>query len=172
MEVDLKRPVPPTSLPHGYQLSSWHPDLVDVHAEVKFQSFRFELDVNVFRCLGERDGCRRLMREISNRSNFVPEATWLLEYAGATGEACGTIQGLVDSTGAGAIQNLGVTAPHRNLGLGTQLLFAALRGFRQRGLPRAYLEVTAQNSAAVRLYQRLGFQRVKTVYKAVEVLYA
>lgn len=172
MEYDLEGVLPPCTLPAAYQLTPWHADLLEVHAEVKYQSFRFELDVNVFRCLGEREGCRRLMRDISRRSNFLPEATWLLEYSGEPCEPCGTIQGLIDPNGHGAIQNLGVTAAHRNLGLGTQLLFAALRGFRDHGLTRAFLEVTAQNSAAVRLYERLGFQRVKTVYKAVEVLYA
>jgi len=34
------------------------------------------------------------------------------------------------------------------------------------------LEVTAQNSGALRLYSRLGFKTVKTVYKAVELAYA
>jgi ribosomal protein S18 acetylase RimI-like enzyme len=31
------------------------------------------------------------------------------------------------------------------------------------------LEVTSQNVGAVRLYQRLGFRKVRTVYKAVQV---
>jgi len=38
-------------------------------------------------------------------------------------------------------------------------------------LPRAFLEVTAENVGAIRLYQRLGFRNVRTVYKAVEVAY-
>ena len=45
----------------------------------------------------------------------------------------------------------------------------ALSGFRQARLPGAYLEVTACNDAAVRLYRRLGFRCRKTVYKMVEV---
>ena len=61
---------------------------------------------------------------------------------------------------------------HRGKGLGTALLRRALTGFCEVGLERAMLEVTAQNSGAVRLYQRLGFRRVKTVYKAAEVVYA
>ncbi|MCA9175756.1 MAG: GNAT family N-acetyltransferase [Planctomycetales bacterium] len=163
----------PKPLPERYQLTPWHPDLVDIHAEVKFQSFRFELDANVFPCLGDRDGCRRLMREISRRESFLPGATWLLEYGGAAGvETCGTVQGVIDRHGMGAIQNLGIIPRHRSQGLGTQLLGAALNGFRNAGLSRAYLEVTAQNVGAVRLYERLGFSRVKTVYKAVDVSYA
>jgi ribosomal protein S18 acetylase RimI-like enzyme len=31
------------------------------------------------------------------------------------------------------------------------------------------LEVTAQNEGAVRLYRRLGFRRIKTLYKAVSL---
>ena len=49
------------------------------------------------------------------------------------------------------------------------LLLQALDGFRSVGLERAGLEVTAQNDGAVRLYQRLGFRRRKTLYKAVDV---
>jgi len=162
-------------LPPGYSLCAWHPSLLESHAETKYRSFCFEIDANVFPCLGERDGCRRLMNEISRRENFVPEATWLLEFrpkGQSKPEYCGTIQGLSDRQGYGAVQNLGVTPLHRSRGLGTVLLHRALSGFRTAGLQQAYLEVTAQNTGAIRLYLSLGFHRVKTVYKAVEVAYA
>ena len=81
------------------------------------------------------------------------------------------MQGVRDS-GFGAIQNLGITVPHRGRGLGTHLLHRGLLGFQQAGLQKAYLEVTAQNPGAVKLYHRLGFRRVKTVYKAADVAYA
>jgi ribosomal protein S18 acetylase RimI-like enzyme len=35
-----------------------------------------------------------------------------------------------------------------------------------------YLEVTAQNQGAIRLYRRVGFAVIRTVYKAVEVEYS
>lgn len=87
-------------------------------------------------------------------------------------EACGTVQGIRDPAGLGAIQNLGITPEHRNSGLGTALLFCALAGFQRAGIARVYLEVTAQNEGAIRLYRRLGFVTVKTVYKAVEAVYS
>lgn len=162
-------------LPSDYSLIAWHPSLLAPHAEAKYRSFYNELDANVFPCLGERAGCRRLMQEITRRHNFVPEATWLLAYQRpdqTAPEYCGTIQGVRDRRGYGAVQNLGVTPSHRSRGLGRVLLRHALTGFRSAGLSRAYLEVTAQNTAAIRLYVALGFRCVKTVYKSVEVAYA
>ncbi len=170
-EARFEFPAPPA----GYSLLAWHPSLLDAHAETKHRSFCYEIDADVFPCLGDRDGCRRLMGEITRRDDFVKEATWLLAYQapGQTSpEYCGTIQGLRSREGYGAVQNLGVTPLHRSRGLGTTLLCQALNGFRRAGLPRAYLEVTAQNTGAIRLYLAFGFRRVKTVYKAVEVAYA
>jgi ribosomal protein S18 acetylase RimI-like enzyme len=68
----------------------------------------------------------------------------------------------------GAIQNLGVVPEYRGYGLGRALVRRALDGFYQAGLRRAYLEVTAENTCAVRLYRAVGFRRAKTLYKAVD----
>jgi ribosomal protein S18 acetylase RimI-like enzyme len=83
------------------------------------------------------------------------------------GSPCGSVQGLRERSGVGAIQNLGIVPAHRGRGLGAALLLQALHGFAQAGLARALLEVTAQNEGAIRLYRRLGFRRSKTLYKAV-----
>ena len=176
MEIELEHwdfRVP--AAPPSYVLIAWNEQLLEAHAEAKFQSFSHELDANVFPCLGDREGCRRLMREIVSREGFVGEATWLLACRADLRDPpqyCGTVQGVRDSNGYGAIQNLGISPAHRNRGLGTLLMQAALNGFALAGLRRVYLEVTAQNSGAVELYDRLGFQRTNTVYKAAEVAYA
>lgn len=163
------------ALPPGYRFLAWHPSLLDAFAEAKYLSFRGEIDTNVFPCLGDRTGCRRLMKEISQKPGFLPEATWLVEYVGeqaaGTSPYCGTIQGIRDHAGLGAIQNVGVTPPHRNGGVGTAMLRQAMLGFQRAGLFCVYLEVTAENVAAIRLYHRFGFVTVKTVFKAVEAAY-
>jgi ribosomal protein S18 acetylase RimI-like enzyme len=182
-------------LPEGYRFVPWHVGLLEAHATTKYESFRHEIDANVFSCLGEYEGCYRLMTEISRKEGFLPQATWLLAYAEPSADAglgndhdpwarvghidsfspgsltfCGTVQGIEDRFGYGAIQNLGVVPEHRGRGLGSVLLMKALEGFRRAGLKRAYLEVTAQNEGAVRLYRRLGFSKARTVYKAVELM--
>jgi ribosomal protein S18 acetylase RimI-like enzyme len=160
--------------PPHYDLVPWDESLIDAHAEAKFHSFRGEIDSNVFPCLGDYAGCHRLMHEIRHKDGFLPGATWLARYqrdGQGRREACGTIQGIRDYAGVGAVQNLGVTPEHRGRGLGAALLRRALEGFWNAGLQRAFLEVTAQNVGAIHLYQSLGFVKARTVYKAVEVAY-
>ena len=176
MEIELTaRQLAPAVLPVGYRLITWEDSLLEAHAEAKYHSFRSEIDANVFPCLGDWDGCHRLMHEIRGKQGFLPGATWLIGHQGDHGsslEHCGTIQGIRDYAGLGAIQNLGVTPEHRGRQLGTCLLLKALEGFQRAGLRRTFLEVTAQNDGAIRLYQRIGFSKARTVYKAVEVAYS
>jgi ribosomal protein S18 acetylase RimI-like enzyme len=171
MDCDLRQSLPdPRPLPAGYELVPFGTDLVREHAIAKYESFRDELDANVFPCLGRRDGCLRLMREIASRTAFVPEATWLLRHRDERGKvsSVGTVQGL-QSEGWGAIQNLGIQATHRGRGLGSILLMKAAAGFWNVGLRKIHLEVTTENTAAIRLYERLGFTRAQVVYKAADV---
>lgn len=164
------------SIPLGYRLVPWHDDLVAAHAEAKYRSFRREIDAHVFPCLGDVTGCHRLMEEISVRQGFVPAATWLATYhpseENIVVDHAGTVQGIANDGTCGSIQNLGVTPEHRGQSVGSALLLKSLEGFWQAGLSYASLEVTAQNTQAIHLYRKLGFRRVKTVYKAVEVAYS
>jgi len=170
MEIDLAGRAFPADAPRGYRFLAWDPTLLEAFAEAKYFSFRNEIDANVFPCLGERAGCRRLMGEISRKAGFLPKATWLAVYQpnDRGREYCGTIQGVRDRWGKGLIQNLAVRPGHRDAGLGSSLLFRSLEGFRSIGVARVSLEVTAQNDGAIRLYRRHGFTTVKTVFKAVE----
>lgn len=174
MEIELEGwNAPQPAVPEHYRLTSWDERLLDVHARTKYECFKEEMDANVFPSLSTLAGCRRLMAEITRRG-FVPQATWLLEHwpeEARRPAACGTIQGVAEEK-VGAIQNVGIASSHRGLGLGSVLLWHSLAGFKAAGIERVYLEVTAQNSGACRLYERLGFQRTRVVYKASEVAYA
>jgi ribosomal protein S18 acetylase RimI-like enzyme len=152
-------------LPDGYHWLPWDDDLIEAHARTKYECFRGELDTQVFPSLASETGCEQLMKAIRLKPGFVPGATWLLGYGS---EFVGTVQGVRALNGWGAIQNLGVVLSHRGYGLGRQLMLKALHGFRQAQLPGVFLEVTAQNPAAVGLYRTLGFRCRKTLYKMVE----
>jgi ribosomal protein S18 acetylase RimI-like enzyme len=166
MEMDLVGPLPCVpSLPEGFEWIPWDERLIEAHASVKFHCFRAELDGIVFPNLSSRAGCERLMREICSRPGFRPQSTWLVTN-GQTYVA--TVQGIADGIGNGGIQNLGVIPGFRGRGIGIALLLQALHGFRLTGLARATLEVTAQNSAAIRMYRQVGFRFRKTIYKMIE----
>ncbi len=171
MEINLSAArLPLATLPLGYEWTRWDADHVERHAHTKYLSFRSEIDARVFPCLGQLDGCDRLMAEIASQETFLPQATWLISCRDDRGlwRDCGTIQGLSRTSALGAVQNIGVVPEHRGRGLGRALLLQSLRGFRDAGLNRVYLEVTSSNHPAVELYRSLGFRLVRTMYKALE----
>jgi GNAT superfamily N-acetyltransferase len=171
MEIDLSQMRQRESpLPEGYEWVAWDASLLERHALAKFESFRSEIDTQVFPSLGDPASCRNLMSEIVQRATFVPQATWLITCRLGPGvfEDCGTIQGLVQTGRWGAIQNVGVAPEHRGRGLGKALILKSLAGFQMAGVPHVYLEVTSRNAVAVQLYRSLGFRLARTTYKAVD----
>jgi len=176
MEIALRQRTliePPT--PPGYMFLPWREELLDIHARVKHLSFREEIDAQVFPCFLDEGSCRRLMLAIVRKPGFLPDATWLAVFSHQREgkiqqEFCGTIQGIYDEdTKIGSIQNVGVIPAHRDRGIGQGLLYRCLLGFQKAGADRVSLEVTAENIGAIRLYQRVGFEIVRTVYKVAEV---
>lgn len=177
MQCDLRRGVVETqvALPPHYQLVPWDNRLVRSHADAKYNSFREEIDSNVFPCLGDAEGCLRLMNEISCRQGFLGQATWLITKTNPRSdhiENCGTVQGIREQVEVGSIQNLGIVPEHRGFGLGSALLHQSLLGFHSEGIKFVTLEVTSHNLGALRLYKRMGFKIVRTVYKSIDLAYA
>jgi GNAT superfamily N-acetyltransferase len=169
MQFDLRDvPNPGNQLDAAIWFLEWEDRLVVPHALCKWESFRREIDANVFPCLGEKEGCKQLMRDISQKENFVPEATWLAclyQARSRTPQAVGTIQGLRTNSQFGAIQNIGVVPGFRGKGIGRELIRRSLLGFRSQGCRYVNLEVTIHNLGAIRLYESIGFVKVETVFK-------
>ena len=139
MEIDPSQSLPELAeLPAGYFFFvAGDEALLPLHAEVKYRSFVEEIDSTVFPSLASRQGCRRLMQEIRRKTGFCAGATWLI---GTSEETCGTVQGVCELHGVGAIQNLGITRRHRGKGLGKALLLQSLHGFRCAGVQRVDLK--------------------------------
>lgn len=169
MQIALQRislDVP--DLPAGYRWLPWRTLLLERHAQVKWRSFREDLDGQVFGCLRDPVGCLSLMKEIASQSSFCPSSTWMVVYQPEPDwppSDAGTIQGVTRQGGIGAIQNVGVAPEHRRLGIGRALVLRALGGFYDAGMAWASLEVTAENTQAVRLYQDIGFETREILYR-------
>jgi [ribosomal protein S18]-alanine N-acetyltransferase len=159
-------------LPASVELVPWSQSLVREHGRAKYASFHEEMDASIFPCLSNKESCIRLMRDLADRNDFAPQATWLAIYQApgdTKAQPIGTIQGLRTDSNAGALQNIGIVPEFRGSGIGSALIRQALRGFQALGCNLASLEVTVKNSAAIRLYERLGFERVDTVFKVSDV---
>ena len=168
MVIDLEKiPLPDSQLPVGFDFLEWHPAFLERHAKTKYHSFCHELDARIFPSFRQYDSCLRLMRSIAGKPDFLPGATWLIVQGEPFKEVrdCATIQGLKHTDDLGAIQNVAVLPDFRRRGLGETLVLKSLHGFRDAGLKQVTLEVTAENTPAVRLYEKLGFHTVKTVFK-------
>ncbi|MCA9086459.1 MAG: GNAT family N-acetyltransferase [Planctomycetaceae bacterium] len=172
MEIDFRSvSLPPAVLPDGFRWLSWQTMLGERHAQVKWRSFRGDLDGRVFKSLSDIDGCRRLITEIRRHEGFCPASTWLVAFHPEPTwppHDCGTIQGIRRNGSIGSIQNVGVIPEHRGQGIGRAIVLKALEGFQQMGLDYASLEVTAINRPAVSLYQSLGFHVTRILYREVE----
>jgi ribosomal protein S18 acetylase RimI-like enzyme len=62
---------------------------------------------------------------------------------------------------------IGVLAEYRGQGLGEKLLRACIAKARLKGITRVELESRADNEPAIRLYEKVGFQRETLKHKAM-----
>ncbi|MFT3880374.1 MAG: N-acetyltransferase [Gemmatales bacterium] len=164
MSIGLHRLPAVPALPEGYLWVPWDNRLIDLYAEVHYLSFRRSVDSMLFRSFNNRAGCWHLINEVRNRSDFLPQANWLVAGPGG---CCAYIQCVASSSTEGNIQNVAVLPAYRRLGLGQALVLQALNSFKNQGMTSAWLEVTGENSPALALYRRLGFRKMDTAYKEV-----
>ncbi len=81
------------------------------------------------------------------------------------GHAVGMVAGIETASGSGTVELVSMwTAPEtRGLGVGQQLVDEVLQWAAERGTPEVRLWVTRGNEAALRLYQRCGFELTEEV---------
>ncbi len=151
-------------LPDSYFWQEWSWRLQEVHAEVLFESFNREMDCKIFRSFHTQGGCSSLIRDLSQRAEFVPEATWLVSNQE---RACGSIQAVLHNGKTLAIQNVGISPLHRGKGLGKALLLKLMISLSRYSLNKITLEVSAENFIAIKLYRNLGFRKTKLIYKEI-----
>lgn len=91
-------------------------------------------------------------------SGFETEA-----FFGVLAEDGGEIAGYGGITAAADsadIDNIAVTEPYRNSGVGTQILNELCRAARDKGVKKVFLEVRVSNVPAMSLYLKSGFKGV------------
>jgi ribosomal protein S18 acetylase RimI-like enzyme len=107
----------------------------------------------------ERFGRRQIRTLLQN-----PRATVLVvELEGRIVGWAASLRRRHKSWHSGRIYSVGIRSDSRGHGLGKLLTVALLDRFREAGISRAYLEVRADNTTALRLYETLGFKPIRTL---------
>lgn len=69
----------------------------------------------------------------------------------------------------GGALGIGIAPSHRDQGLGARLILSVLEAARARNLTRIALHVRADNTRAIRLYERLGFRHEGRLVRDIRV---
>lgn len=75
-----------------------------------------------------------------------------------SGSVIGFIACVMSAPGQGRVLMLAVDEPHRNQGIGSQLMATFFRECAMKGLKTVELEVRQSNTRAINFYRRHGFQ--------------
>jgi ribosomal protein S18 acetylase RimI-like enzyme len=90
---------------------------------------------------------------------FVPAS--VVAADARTGQLHGVSLASQVAPGVGHITQICVDPAQRGHGIGVELMWRSLRAFAERSCEAVSLTVTASNSGAVRLYERLGFRTIR-----------
>ncbi len=158
MRRELVEPVPePGALPHGVALRALKRDDLAAAAEIIYQSHQRSVDAALNMTYATPATCRAFVDTLVVRSGcgqFDAEAS---RFACGPRGPLGVLIASRLSRTNGHVCQVSVAPGAQESGLGSALVARALASFRACGLASATLSVTASNTRAHRLYQRLGF---------------
>lgn len=155
-------PLPPRQLP-GINLVAWQENYFDEAATLITRAYADHVDSQIndqYRSLG---GALRFLRNIIHYpgcGTFHPQAAWAAFPSGSP-EMCGLILTSVVNQGVGHITQVCADPEFQGIGLGYELMRRAVESFRSAGYQGLSLTVTAANTAALGLYERMGFQTLR-----------
>jgi mycothiol synthase len=154
MRRDLGNPVPEAHLPAEMTLATWSPERAGLFFDTYRGAFR---ERPRFPNWSEETWCHNFASGASFREDL---SLLLLEGTEPVGFVVCHVEDDAEMPGRlGWVAQMGVRPARRNRGLGGALLCEVLRRLQADGLGWAALEVNVDNDRALRLYERLGFER-------------
>ena len=142
-------------------IEGWTPRRLDEAAGVITAAYQGHVDSEVNDQYRSVSGARRFLNNILQYPGcgafFAPASFVALDAW--TGRACGVSLSSMLSPGVGHITQICVAPFLKGKGLGYELLRRSLAALAEAGCHKASLTVTAANADAVRLYERVGFEK-------------
>ncbi len=159
MVRDLADPIPSLPLPHGLEIRPVDPAH---HRRI------WDADVDAFRDHWDASDPTEADYESWFATPELDTSLWLVAWDGD--EVAGSVMSFVwpaENEALGLrrawLEHISVRRPWRRKGLASALIADALRGLQAAGLTEAALGVDAENTTgALRVYEAIGFRRVRT----------
>jgi ribosomal protein S18 acetylase RimI-like enzyme len=152
-----------------FRLEPWNDRHQDAAATVLSAAHAGHIDAEVSEQYATFAAAKRFVSELicfPGSGAFCPEAS-LIAFDRATGEPAGLALTNFVAGGVGHIGELSVTPGAQGHGLGHELLRQSIVALAAQNAKRVSLTVTACNDAAIRLYSRFGFRKMRRFFAHV-----
>jgi ribosomal protein S18 acetylase RimI-like enzyme len=161
----------PQPIGEDLRLEPWDDRQFEACARLIQQAYAGHVDSDINDQYRTEAGAMRFLKNIiilPGCGQFMPEASFVVRAdAAGPGAPVAVVLTSRVSHGVGHTTQVCVAPERQGRGLGMRLMAASIRALRSAGFHALSLTVTAENAAAVRLYQRLGFRTVKSFSAAV-----
>jgi ribosomal protein S18 acetylase RimI-like enzyme len=155
--------------PADLRLERWQARFLDPSAELIQLSYAGHVDGDINDQYHSREGAEKFLKNIvmlPGCGQFEPQASWVLREI-LSGRLVGVVLTSMVAKGVGHTTQVCVLPEFRSRGLGKLLMTASVGALSRLRASELSLTVTSQNTQAVRLYERLGFQTHKTFVAGV-----
>ncbi len=165
MLLDLRKEQQPTpGTNSGMRLERWHDRYFEPCARLIYLAYANHIDGEINDQYRSRHGALKFLKNIIHLpgcGQFVPSASFVLRHPGGDELIAAVLTSEV-STGVGHTTQLCVQPGYQGHGLGRLLMQTSQDALRNLNYSELSLTVTADNRAAVRLYEQLGFETIKS----------
>ncbi len=149
-----------------FRFDRWQDHSMHVAGTIIAGAYKGETDAEINSQYRSPGGARRFLSnivEFPGCGAFHPGASFIASDR-STGEPAGMVLASFVAKDVGHISQLCVLPGSRGVGLGKELLRAAVGMLGRHGARNVTLTVTSSNSTAISLYEKFGFRRGRSFY--------
>lgn len=149
--------------PRDVAFEPWSEQYMEAAADLIARSYRTHVDSRINDQYRSLAGARRFLHNVVQYPGcgvFYPPAALAAVDLQSERVFGISLTSLVESS-VGHVTQLCVAPERRATGIGGELLWRSIRAFCARGCDAVSLTVTAGNTGAVRLYERVGFRTIR-----------
>jgi len=148
----------------GMRLERWNDRYFEPCAKLIYLAYANHIDGDINDQYRSRNGALKFLKNIillPGCGQFQPSASFVLRHPGSD-ELVGAVLTSEVAEGVGHTTQICVQPGFQGHGLGRMLMETAADALRSLRFRELSLTVTAENRTAVRLYEQLGFQTIKS----------